>query len=136
AAFAASKPQPFDAILLDAPCSGTGVIRRHPDIRWNRQPDDFTGFQEQQLSLLQTAAPLVAPGGVLVYATCSIEPEENQQVVEHFLALHQDFQRSDCREFLPGAAASLVDAQGFFSPLPSEEIEGFFAARLVRTGKD
>lgn len=130
--FAAAKPTLFDGILIDAPCSGTGVIRRHPDIRWNRQPEDFAVQQAGQLALLQTAAELLAPGGTLVYATCSIEPEENQQVVEQFLAVRQEFRLTDCRDLLPPAAAELTDAQGCFAPLPSEEIEGFFAARLVR----
>ncbi|WP_417909107.1 16S rRNA (cytosine(967)-C(5))-methyltransferase RsmB [Candidatus Electronema sp. PJ] len=134
AAFAASKPLLFDGILIDAPCSGTGVIRRHPDIRWNRQPGDFAALQATQLSLLNTAAKLLAPGGVLVYATCSLEPEENQQVIEQFLSVHNDFRLKDCRDFLPASAVSLVDKQGFFLPLPAEEIEGFFAARLERVG--
>ncbi|XOF33615.1 MAG: 16S rRNA (cytosine(967)-C(5))-methyltransferase RsmB [Candidatus Electrothrix sp. YB6] len=122
----------FDGILIDAPCSGTGVIRRHPDIRWNRLSEDFTGYQEKQLALLRTAAALVKPGGVLVYATCSLEPEENQQVVEQFLAAADAFELTDCRAFLPDSAAFLVNADGFFAPLPTEEIEGFFAARLER----
>ncbi len=121
----------FDGIFIDAPCSGTGVIRKHPDIRWNRQAEDLAGFQEQQLGLLRTAAAALKPGGVLVYATCSLEPEENQEVVEQFLASVDGFALSDCREFLPASAAPLVDEQGFFAPLPTEEIEGFFAARLV-----
>jgi 16S rRNA (cytosine967-C5)-methyltransferase len=122
----------FDGIFIDAPCSGTGVIRKHPDIRWNRQAEDLAGFQQQQLELLRTAATVLKPGGVLVYATCSLEPEENQEVVERFLAGVDGFALSDCRDFLPASAASLVDAQGFFAPLPTEEIEGFFAARMVR----
>jgi len=122
----------FDGILIDAPCTGTGVIRKHPDIRWNRQPEDFVASQEKQLELLRIAAALVKPGGVLVYATCSLEPEENQEVIEQFLAANDAFALTDCRDFLPEAAASLVDAKGFFAPLPTEEIEGFFAARLVR----
>ncbi len=130
--FAAAKPPLFDGILIDAPCSGTGVIRRHPDIRWNRQPEDFAAQQAGQLALLQTAAELIAPGGTLVYATCSIEPEENQQVVAQFLAARNEFRLASCRDLLPSAAAELTDAQGCFAPLPSEEIEGFFAVRLVR----
>jgi 16S rRNA (cytosine967-C5)-methyltransferase len=130
--FAERKEALFDGILIDAPCTGTGVIRKHPDIRWNRQPEDFAASQEQQLELLRTAAALVKPGGVLVYATCSLEPEENQQVIEQFLNSVDAFELTDCRDFLPESAASLVDAKGFFAPLPTEEIEGFFAARLVR----
>ncbi|XCN74484.1 MAG: 16S rRNA (cytosine(967)-C(5))-methyltransferase RsmB [Candidatus Electrothrix aestuarii] len=132
--FAAAGDTPdtlFDGIFIDAPCSGTGVIRKHPDIRWNRQPEDLISSQQTQLELLHTAAVLLKPGGVLVYATCSLEPEENQQVVEQFLATNDAFMLTDCRDFLPASAASLVDAQGFFAPLPTEEIEGFFAARLV-----
>lgn len=130
--FAETQENLFDGILIDAPCTGTGVIRKHPDIRWNRQPEDFAAAQEKQLELLQTAAILLKPGGVLVYATCSLEPEENQEVIEQFLAANPAFTLTDCRDFLPEAAASLVDAKGFFAPLPTEEIEGFFAARLVR----
>ncbi len=128
--FAATQPLPFDGILLDAPCSGTGVIRRHPDISWNRQPDDFATYQTVQLGLLKTAAPLLATNGVLVYATCSIEPEENQQVLERFLTSQKGFCLTNCQELLPSAAAGLLDKQGCFAPLPSEEIDGFFAARM------
>jgi len=130
--FAAAQPLPFDSILLDAPCSGTGVIRRQPDIRWNRQPGDFAAYQAKQLGLLKTAASLLATGGVLIYATCSLEPEENQQTVAQFLAAQNDFFLSDCSDLLPSAAAGLLDAQGCFAPLPSQEMDGFFAAKLQR----
>jgi 16S rRNA (cytosine967-C5)-methyltransferase len=136
AAFAASQPLLFDGILIDAPCSGTGVIRRHPDIRWNRQPSNLAALQATQLGLLTTAANLLAPGGVLVYATCSLEPEENQEVIEQFLAEHSGFRLTDCRDILPASAVSLLDKQGCFAPLPAEEIEGFFAARFERVGGD
>jgi 16S rRNA (cytosine967-C5)-methyltransferase len=129
--FAATEPPPFDGIFLDAPCSGTGVIRRQPDIRWNRQADDFAKQQAVQLGLLNTAAKLLATGGVLVYATCSIEAEENQQIVAQFIAAQNDFSLSDCRNLLPPAAGELLDGQGCFSPLPSEDIDGFFAARML-----
>ena len=75
----------FDRILLDAPCSATGVIRRHPDIKFLRQPEDITNFSERQLALLKALWPLLKPNGILVYATCSILPEENELVVEQFL---------------------------------------------------
>jgi 16S rRNA (cytosine967-C5)-methyltransferase len=129
--FAANKPPLFDGILIDAPCSGTGVIRRQPDIRWNRQPNDFAVLQAAQLALLQTAARLLAPGGVLVYVTCSIEPEENQQVIDRFLSANSGIRLTDCRNVLSNAAAELTDVQGYFAPLPSEEIDGFFAATML-----
>ena len=122
----------FDGILIDAPCSGTGVIGRHPDIRWNRKEQDLTGYQEKQLHLLKQATELLAPGGVLVYATCSLEPEENQDVIHTFLSTHQDFILTDCAEYLPEAAQQLVE-DNFFCPRPSATIDGFFGARMQRT---
>ena len=130
--YAASSPPLFDGILIDTPCSGTGVIRRHPDIRWNRQADDITKLHKTQLELLQTAADMLVPGGIIVYATCSLEPEENAQVMSKFLQLHPDFTLTDCRQYLPKSAAQFIDDTGCFAPLPAEEIEGFFAARLSR----
>ena len=132
--FVDTDPALFDGILLDAPCSGTGVIRRHPDIRWNRVATDIQAYQELQLSLLQTAATLLAPNGFLVYATCSLEPEENEQVIARFLAQSQRFNVTDCRRFLPENTAELVSDEGFFRPLPTGDIEGFFAARLHACG--
>ena len=128
--FAETNPQPFDAILVDVPCSGTGVIRNHPDIRWNRQADEFPAYQKIQLLLLKTAATLLVPNGKLVYITCSLEPEENEQVVKEFLASAENFTTLDCRELLPDSASELVSDNGFFNPLPTDEIEGFFAAVL------
>jgi 16S rRNA (cytosine967-C5)-methyltransferase len=125
--------EPFKGILVDAPCSGLGVIRRHPDIRWNRSPEELSRYQAKQLALLEQAASLLAPGGVLVYATCSIEPEENEWVVESFCRNHAEFSVTDCRDFLPPAAAMLVDRQGHLRTLPGEhELDGFFAARIIK----
>jgi len=132
--FADTDPALFDGILLDAPCSGTGVIRRHPDIRWNRAAADIPAYQELQLRLLQTAATLLAPNGFLVYATCSLEPEENEQVIAQFLAESQRFSVTDCCRFLPENTAELVSDDGFFRSLPTGDIEGFFAARLCACG--
>ncbi|HEB51236.1 MAG TPA: RsmB/NOP family class I SAM-dependent RNA methyltransferase, partial [Desulfobulbus sp.] len=132
AGFAATSPGLFDLIFIDAPCSGTGVIRRHPDIRWNRRPGDPDRYHEQQLGLLTTAAGLLAAGGILVYATCSLEPEENRQVIEEFLAGSPDFSVDPCAALLPEAAAGLVDDHGFLHPLPADTMDGFFAARLIR----
>lgn len=121
----------FDGILIDAPCSGTGVTGRHPDIRWNRSVGDLTKYQKTQLSLLTHASGMLASDGILVYATCSIEPEENQEVISTFLEENQDFELSDCSLYLPKGAAKLVRNR-FFCPLPNENLDGFFGARLKR----
>ncbi|MDH5298225.1 MAG: 16S rRNA (cytosine(967)-C(5))-methyltransferase RsmB [Desulfobulbaceae bacterium] len=128
------QEQSFAGILIDAPCSGLGVTRRHPDIRWNRTEEELARYQETQRALLAAAAPLLRPGGVLVYATCSMEPEEDDQVVEHFLAAHPDFALTDARPSLPAAAAGLVDEAGLLRTAPDlHDLDGFFAARLVKT---
>ena len=123
----------FAGVLIDAPCSGLGVIRRHPDIRWSRTPTDLPRYHKMQSDLLEDAAQLLAPGGILVYATCSTEPEENDAVVKKFLADHPWFVLSDCREVLPDRAASLVDSHGVFRVRPGlDDLDGFFAARLIK----
>nr|WP_320010464.1 16S rRNA (cytosine(967)-C(5))-methyltransferase RsmB [uncultured Desulfobulbus sp.] len=132
--FATTRPQPFDAILIDAPCSGTGVIRRQPDIRWNRSPEDFIQYQLVQLGLLATAVKLLRPGGTLVYATCSLEPEENHRVIEQFLDQFSTFTIENARKYLPENAHRLIDAQGCLRPNPADGLDGFFAARLTSAG--
>ncbi len=123
----------FDGVLIDAPCSGLGVIRRHPDIRWNRTPEDLLRYQEIQSAILDSAAQLLAPGGTLVYATCSTEPEENEEVIQKFLATHSGFLLSDCRDVLPQNGAHFVDSMGFFKTLPGQDdLDGFFGARLIK----
>jgi len=126
---ATQHPQPYDGILIDAPCSGTGVIHRHPDIRWNREPQELQHYQARQLEILDTASQLLLPGGILVYATCSLEPEENQDVIERFCATHPGFSLTDCRPYLPETAQQFV-AGNCFAPHPDATIDGFFAARL------
>jgi 16S rRNA (cytosine967-C5)-methyltransferase len=121
----------FNGILIDAPCSGLGVIRRHPDIRWNRHEGDLARYQAGQLKLLSRAAGLLEKDGVLVYITCSTEPEENDQVVGKFLAEHADFSVDDGSKYLPEAARSLVDDEGFLRTLPDQGLDGFFGARLI-----
>ena len=122
----------FDGVLIDAPCSGTGVTGRHPDIRWNRRPEELIRYQQEQIALLSLAATLVKREGLLVYATCSLEPEENQQVVQAFLQTHREFALTDCSPYLPKTAHRHIDNK-FFNPHPSESIDGFFAARMQRT---
>ncbi|OQX17763.1 MAG: hypothetical protein BWK76_09600 [Desulfobulbaceae bacterium A2] len=130
---AAGAPPPFDGILLDVPCSGTGVIRRRPDIRWNRTPEDLAAMPPRQRALLDCAVSLLVPGGVLVYVTCSLEPEENEEVITAFLAAHPDFSSPDPAALLPPAATGLIGPDGFFHTSPLLGMDGFFAARLVRT---
>jgi len=129
--FGAACQTRFHGILLDAPCSGTGVTGRHPDIRWNRRAEDLPSYQQTQLELLQTAASLLHPQGILIYATCSLEEEENEEVINCFLSAKPNFTRQDCSKFLPPAARSLIK-NGYFAPLPGPDIDGFFGARLVR----
>jgi len=119
----------FSRVLVDAPCSGVGTVRRDPDIRWRRSESQLTEFAANQRVLLDRAARAVAPGGRLVYATCSSEPEENEAVVEGFLASHPEF------ALVPagGPLAAVADAQGMLRTLPfAHGLEAFFAAALVR----
>jgi 16S rRNA (cytosine967-C5)-methyltransferase len=124
----------FDRVLVDAPCSGLGTIRRDPDIRWRRTEGELARFAAAQLELLERAATAVKPGGRLVYATCSSEPEENEQVVEAFLGGHGDFAPVDLsREPLPPTMIALIDEAGMFRTLPfRDRLEAFFAAVLQR----
>lgn len=123
----------YDGILLDAPCSGLGVIRRHPDIRWNRSLFDLRRFHDIQIFLADRAADMLSPGGCLVFATCSMEPEENEEVIRDFLAAYPDFSLSDCNEFLPLSCRRFVDKNGFFRTISGEYgLDGFFGARLIR----
>lgn len=123
----------FDRVLVDAPCSGLGTVRRDPDIKWRRTEHDLAGFAAAQRALLHRAAGVVAPGGRLVYATCSSEPEENEAVAEWFLAEHAGFRLDPRREILPVPAAPLVDDRGFLQTLPHlHGLEAFFAAAFVR----
>ena len=107
--------QPFDRILADVPCSASGVVRRHPDIKWLRRPDDFAALGKQQAAMVDALWPTLAAGGKLLYATCSIMPEENRQQVDAFLKRHGD-------------AKLLKDEQ----LLPTSEHDGFYYALLVK----
>ena len=124
----------FDRVLVDAPCSGLGTIRRDPDIRWRRSAQDLPALASQQVMLLERAAPTVRVGGRLVYATCSSEPEENEQVVDRFRAAHPEWTLVDLRSVpLPGHVHLLVDDRGMFRTLPFRDgLEAFFAAALQR----
>jgi 16S rRNA (cytosine967-C5)-methyltransferase len=123
----------FDCVLVDAPCSGLGTIRRDPDIRWRRQEADLPTLARDQGELLDRAALTVAPRGRLVYATCSSEPEENQQVVDAFLARHPEFRPASLAEH--PVLSRFSDEQGHLRTLPFvHRLEAFFAAVLIRDG--
>jgi 16S rRNA (cytosine967-C5)-methyltransferase len=125
------RPGSIDAVLVDAPCSATGTMRRHPDARWRLQPAVFARLAARQTRLLDAAAPLVRPGGLLIYATCSLEPEENEQVVERFLNQHPDFARTPRGQ--SSIPTELLTAAGDFQSVPQRHgIDGAYAARLVR----
>ncbi len=124
----------FDRVIVDAPCSGLGTVRRDPDIRWRRSEADLAVLAWEQLALLARAADVVAPGGRLVYATCSSEPEENEEVVERFLTEHRDFSPIDLRTDGATPLAPFLDARGMMRTLPFEHgLEAFFAAAVVRS---
>jgi 16S rRNA (cytosine967-C5)-methyltransferase len=120
--------RPVDAILLDAPCSGLGTLGRHPDIRWRARETDLSRQAGRQRELLEGVAPLVAAGGTLVYATCSIEPEENEEVVEPFLAAHPEFEIATP----PRWADAFADGRLLRTRPEKDGGDGFFAAPLMR----
>lgn len=117
----------FDRVLVDAPCSGTGTLRGNPEIKWRLTPDDLTRLPELQLTLLERGASTVARGGRLVYSTCSLEQEENEEVVRLFL------ERSTFTVVHPKAPTGVVTSEGFVRTFPHRDgSDGFFAAVLER----
>ncbi len=123
----------FDRVLVDAPCSGLGTIRRDPDIRWRRQESDLAALAADQATLLDRAASVVRTGGRLVYATCSSEPDENEVVIDAFLSRHPDFAPLDLRMEGASLLKPLLDDRGMLRTLASSHgLEAFFAAMLLR----
>ncbi len=121
----------FEYILVDAPCSGTGTLRRHPEIRWRLQEDDLARLASRQEKILTVAASLLAPGGSLVYGVCSMEPEEGEGVVRSFLDRYPVFAVADPRDNLPESCRMLVGDDRFVRTSPAEGMDGFFGALLV-----
>ncbi|MBF0420314.1 MAG: 16S rRNA (cytosine(967)-C(5))-methyltransferase RsmB [Magnetococcales bacterium] len=123
----------FDRALVDAPCSGTGIIRHHPEIKWLRKPDDPLRMHREQLAILTGVAARMDGGGVVLYATCSMEPEENQDVVKAFLASHPQWRLDPVTTTADGLHPSWIHGDGFLQTWPGlSGMDGFFAARLVR----
>jgi 16S rRNA (cytosine967-C5)-methyltransferase len=122
----------FDCVLLDAPCSGLGTLRRDPDIRWRRAEDALPGMAATELAMLGRAAEVVDGGGRLIYATCSSEPDENEGVVASFLDGHRDF--TCAPPHLPVELNRFITPSGHFRTFPfRDQLEPFFAAMLVKT---
>ncbi len=123
--------EPFDRVLVDAPCSGLGVLRRHPEAKWDRTAADLRRNQAQQLQILNAVAPLLRRGGVLVYSTCSTEPEENEQVIQRIVG--RTFHLQPLSSYLPEAAAPVIAPDGMvnttFNPWGMDH---FYIARLEK----
>ena len=132
---------PFDAILLDVPCTATGTLRRHPDIAWIKKPEDIAAMAAIQAAMLERAAGWLRPGGRLVYCTCSLEPEECEEQVDAFLTGRSGFAREPVRAAEIGGFQTWINRQGDLRTLPHFDfgpaageagMDGFYAARLRR----
>lgn len=122
----------IDRVLVDAPCSGLGTLRRNPDLKWRQSSQSIDELKAKQAAILSAAASLLKPGGRLVYATCSFLPEENQQVVQEFLNTHPQFSLLNCAELLAQQKIPLDTGEFLqLSPL-LHQTDGFFAAALTR----
>ncbi|OQX82920.1 16S rRNA (cytosine(967)-C(5))-methyltransferase [candidate division KSB1 bacterium 4484_87] len=122
--------QRADKILIDAPCSGLGVLSKRVDLRWRRTVDEMQELPNLQFSILENAAKLIQSGGVIVYATCTIEPEENELVVQKFLEIHQEFEIDNAGKYVPDR---FVSGKGWVQTYPHRHgVDGSFAVRLKR----
>jgi 16S rRNA (cytosine967-C5)-methyltransferase len=127
------KGGPFDRVLLDPPCSGWGTARKHADLRWSKTEQDIANLAKIQAKMIDRAARLVKPGGVLVYSTCTIIRAENDQIVENFLLRNDQFEIESAADFLP---PELVSERGFVKTYPSfDDLDGSFCVRLKRKTK-
>ena len=123
----------FDRILLDAPCSGLGVLRRNPDAKWALSKRNLEHYQQRQLRFLHTLAPMVKKDGILQYVVCSLEPEENEQVAAAFIGNHPNFMIHRSHNKLPEAVQAFVDDNGFLRTHPqTSRMDGFFSVRFTR----
>jgi 16S rRNA (cytosine967-C5)-methyltransferase len=122
----------FDRILLDAPCSNMGVLRRNPDVKWKLREKNLIQYGKRQLLFLENLANLLKPSGILVFAVCSNEPEENEKVIKEFLIKRPDF-CIDNTLYLPECVRCLIDGRGFIKTYPHlNDMDGFFSVRLNR----
>lgn len=121
-----------DRVLVDAPCTGTGTLRRNPDLKWRHRPVDVAELTAKQSAILASAATLVKPGGRVVYATCSVLPEENERIVDAFLAGHPDFRRGDARAELARAGVGLDTGEALVLSTAKHGCDAFYAAIVER----
>jgi 16S rRNA (cytosine967-C5)-methyltransferase len=126
-----------DAVLLDAPCSATGTIRRHPDIPGHKRPKDIERLRNIQEQLILAASDMVAPGGILVYSVCSLQPEEGPAIVEKLLSQRDDLSRQPITPSETGLALDILTSDGDVRTFPSHlgesgGMDGFYIARLKR----
>jgi 16S rRNA (cytosine967-C5)-methyltransferase len=129
-----SKGFVFDRVLADVPCSGFGTLRRNPDLKWRRGEKDIQRMSELQLSILGNVSAYVKEGGILIYSTCTVFHEENEDVLEKFLEGHPEFQLDRMDKALP-EKFHLFIRNGYFKTFPQKnEMDGFFAARLIKNG--
>ncbi|WP_293203231.1 16S rRNA (cytosine(967)-C(5))-methyltransferase RsmB [Paenibacillus sp.] len=127
------KESSFDRILLDAPCSGLGVIRRKPDVKWTKSVEDIVEISSLQRELLDRVAPLLKPGGILVYSTCTIESKENEDMVADFLGRHPEYQAIETSAWSQPEVANWKTVNGGIQILPQHaDSDGFYIARLTR----
>jgi 16S rRNA (cytosine967-C5)-methyltransferase len=120
----------FARVLVDAPCTGLGTLRRNPEIKWRLVPGDIAQAVALQRDLIEGAARYLKKGGRLVYSTCSLLPEENEDNIHAFLARHHEFRQEATASTIP---PDCLDADGFMKTLPHRhDMDGFFAARLVK----
>jgi 16S rRNA (cytosine967-C5)-methyltransferase len=131
---AGALSEPYDRILIDAPCSGLGTLRSHPEIKWQRTATDIERLSVLQKKILHRVASYLKPGGILVYSTCTLAKDENENVVEDFLEQRDEFVLDDPAGYLPSEARSLVRGSYFIALPHRHNTDGFFAARMRKAG--
>ncbi len=126
------KDTKFDRILADVPCSGFGTLRRNPDLRWRKGEEEIKRLSEIQSSILRNLSAYVKEGGILVYSTCTVFHEENEDVVENFLGEHPDFRLDGLTQVIPESCHAFIK-EGYFKTFPPRDgMDGFFVARMIK----
>lgn len=123
---------PYDRILADLPCSGLGTLRSHPEAKWLKREDDIVRLSRLQKEILDRVGAYLKPGGTLVYSTCTLTREENEDIVENFLRRHDEYSLENAAEFLPEAARGMIRGNYFMALSHRDDTDGFFAARLKK----